>query len=399
MVSALRTFGPLFVAELALYMGVGLLNTLLSLRMAVEGFSTVLIGGVLTAYFVGLAAGSMVCPGLIQRVGHVRAFAAFAAVITATAMMHSLHLSAAFWGLLRFLAGTAAVGLYMVIESWLNGCSAPASRGRIFSVYMVLAYLGQSVGQQFLNLGDIRSFELFLAAGILLVLCLVPVAATPAPPPPSPPRQARPNPLRVLKRAPLGVLGCFASGLLNSAFYAMGPVFCNRSGLSVAEASWFMSAAIFGGLMFQWPVGIVSDRTDRTVVLPALGALIAASALLVVAAAKAPLPLLLAAALVFGGLLFTIYPVAVARTHDVFAAEDAVQVTSVLMLGYSIGALAGPLAASGLMALAGNPAGLFAYCSLVSAGYAATGWFLRRKERVKSVPVPEQVGFGPLEPK
>ena len=227
-------------------MGMGLLGTFLSLRMTVAGFSPLVTGFIQAAYYAGLVLGSLVCPRLVQRVGHIRTFGALAAVTTATVMFHGLFFSAPAWGLLRLVTGISSIGLFMVIESWLNECTAPHARGRVFSVYMVLSYLGIGTGQLLLNLGDPRADTPFLLAGILLALCMVPVSVTTAISP-TMPAASRLKFWELLRKTPLGMLGCLAAGLLNSGFYAMGPVFGHTIGLSVSQLSFFMGAAVFGG--------------------------------------------------------------------------------------------------------------------------------------------------------
>ena len=149
----------LFAAVFICLTGNGLLNTLLSTRMAVEGFSTAATGIVLSCYFTGLLSGSFLCHHLIQRVGHIRAFTIFVAVTTAAALLHGLYLSPLFWGALRFLCGIATFGMFMVIESWLNECTESHNRGSVFSIYMTLSYLGIGIGQQLLNIGDVTGHE------------------------------------------------------------------------------------------------------------------------------------------------------------------------------------------------------------------------------------------------
>ena len=161
MVNSLRMFGSLFAATFIFLLGSGLLNTLVSARMAVEGFPASTTGIVLSSYYTGLLAGSFTCHRLIQRIGHIRAFTIFAAITTAAALLYGLYLSAWFWTLLRFLSGISAFGLFMVIESWLNECWDSHYRGRVFSIYMSLMYMGTGIGQQLLNAGDILSQKTF----------------------------------------------------------------------------------------------------------------------------------------------------------------------------------------------------------------------------------------------
>ncbi|CAB1064204.1 hypothetical protein D1BOALGB6SA_8995 [Olavius sp. associated proteobacterium Delta 1] len=83
---------------------------------------------------------------------------------------------------------------------------------------------------------------------------------------------------------------------------------------------------------------------------------------------------------IFGGFLFAVYPISVARTHDVFEAKDAVVVSSALLLCYSIGAIFGPVFASGVMTILKNPFGLYVYWSLVAGVFAVITIYLKHKE-------------------
>ncbi len=232
MYANIRPFIALYTSVTLLMMGQGLLNTFLGFRLSLEGVSTQVTGLVLSAYFVGLVAGTIVGRKIIRSVGHIRAFAAFTAVTTAVVMIHGFYTSPLMWAGLRFIAGISNMGLFMVIESWLNECAEPRFRGRIFSIYMIVTYMGSTVGQQLLNTGDVHSQTLFLVAGMFVALSTVPVAMTHSIHPKLPKiEQAAIK--TILKKAPIGMLGCFGSGLLHSAFYTMGPVFAHQIHLSV----------------------------------------------------------------------------------------------------------------------------------------------------------------------
>ena len=153
MTSILKPFIALYAAMLLVAMSLGLLATFLSLRLTLEGFSTQITGIILTSYFIGSVVGTFYCNRLIRSIGHIRSFSVFAAMATAMVMLHGCYMSAVAWAVFRFFCGIATIGLFMVIESWLNECTPPQTRGRVFSIYMVMCYLGGSVGQQLLNLG------------------------------------------------------------------------------------------------------------------------------------------------------------------------------------------------------------------------------------------------------
>ncbi len=388
----LKSFLALYTATLILAMGLGLLTTFLSVKLTIGGFSPQATGVILTAYFIGSAVGTIYCSRLIKGIGHIRSFCAFAALATAMVMLHAYTVSALAWVVLRFFTGVATIGLLMVIESWLNESAQPRTRGRVFSMYMVIYYLGSGAGQQLLNMGNVADQTLFFVVGLLLVSCIVPVAITRTRHPVLP--DVTPVGLKIImKRAPLGMIGCLAAGLMSSVFYTMGPVFCNQLGLSVSQLSCFMTVTVLGGLVFQWPVGTISDRYDRSLVIPVLAGLFAVISCLMIVASQSSFGLFMATSSLFGGLMFSIYPVAVARSHDMFEPKDVVNVSSALLLFYGIGAVIGPMVSSSFRELLGNPHGFFVYFSVASLIFAAVSFGLRQREITLIVPVEDQVDF------
>ncbi len=395
MVSTLISFGALFTSTLFFLMGGGVLNTQLSLRMTQEGFSTQAIGITLACYFLGLTGGYFLCHRLIQRVGHIRSFAVFAAATTAITILHGFYVSAIFWAILRFINGIIVFGLFMVVESWLNECTQPRTRGRVFSIYMTLTYMGIGIGQQLINFGNGGGQNVFFIAALFFSLSLIPVAVTRSVHPELP-QPARYTFKALFQKVPLGMLGCFAAGLISSAFYSMAPVFGTKVGLSVFQLSWFMSTTVIGGFAVQWIVGIVSDRYDRTLILLIIAGLITFFSFVIVMNNGTSYFWFLAEMAIFGGLIFAVYPVAVARANDVFEGKDAVAVCSALLLCYSIGAVFGPILASTVMTLLNTPYGLYVYWAMVAGVFAVITIYLKYKERVTTIPVAEQVNFAPM---
>ena len=395
MVSTLLSFGALFTSALFFLMGGGLLNTQLSLRMTQEGFATPTIGMTLACYFLGLVFGYFLCHRLIQRVGHIRSFAVFAAATTIIIILHGLYISAIFWATLRFFNGIANFGIFMIIESWLNECTQPRTRGRVFSVYMTLTYVGIGIGQQLLNFGNGGGQNVFFIAALLFSLSLIPVSVTRSVHPELP-QTGRYTLNALFQKVPLGMLGCFAAGLTNSAFFSMAPVFGTKIGLSVFQLSWFMSTTVIGGFAVQWIVGIVSDRFDRTLILFIVAGLIALFSIVILMNNGTSYSRFLVEMAIFGGLIFAVYPVAVARANDVFEGKHAVAISSALLLCYSIGAVFGPILASTVMTLLDTPYGLYVYWSLVAGLFAVITVYLRHKERITIIPVAEQVNFVPM---
>jgi MFS family permease len=385
MAAAFRTFTALFAAAFIFLAGNGLLNTLLSTRMALENFSAFTSGIVLSCYFTGLLTGSFCCRHLIERVGHIRAFTIFAAGTATSALLHGLVLSVLSWGLLRFFCGATTFGMFMVIESWLNECTESAYRGRVFAIYMTLSYLGIGVGQQLLTVGDVMGHEPFVIAGILFAMCLVPVSATEATHPRLPERK-QVDFVAIFKMAPLGMLGCMSAGLTNSAFFSMAPVVCTRIGLSLSQLSWIMTITVLCGLAAQWIVGSLSDRLGRTRVLSVIVlSMVGVSGALFLMRPSAFFPLAVAMG-IWGALMFAVYPISVARAHDIYEGKDSVAVSAGLLFAYSLGACASPLLASGVMTALDNPFGLFAFWLLVHALFAGVIFYYQAGRRLPMFP-------------
>lgn len=257
---------------------------------------------------------------------------------------------------------------------------------------MVMTYLGGTIGQKLLGTAAIETQSLFLVIGIFLVVSIIPVSMTRSIRPSLPkPQQTRFK--TILRKSPLGLAGCFTAGLTNSDFYAMGPVFSHQAFQEVSKVSWFMSLTLLGGLCFQWPVGALSDRMDRSLMLPFLRLALASVSLGIFFICQSSFDLFLGATVVFGGLMFTIYPVAVARAHDMFEPQDVVKVSSVLLLAFGVGAVIGPMACSTVMTLAGTPYGYYYYYIGVACLFSVTALVWRRIMIVKPVPTEDQVDF------
>jgi MFS family permease len=392
MVSILKPFVALYIAALILVMGLGLLATFLSLRLTIEGYSTQTTGMILTAYYIGMIVGNAYCRKLIRSVGHIRSFSAFAALTTGMIMLHGYYISAVAWAVFRFFGGIATIGLFMVIESWLNECTQSQTRGRVFSIYMVMTYLGSSLGQQFLHFGEVKDQTLFFIIGFLMVSCIIPVATTHSIHPEMP--KMEPIPLKdIFQKAPMGMIGCFTGGLVVSTFYTMGPVFCHQIALSVSQLSYFMTITVLGGLLLQWPVGSISDRFDRSLVIPVIGGLFALISAAMILVAHISTGMLLAATALFGGFLFTIYPSAVARAHDMFEPKDVVNVSSALLLFWGIGAVTGPVASSTVISWLDSPYGFYLFFIGAGVAYSVVAIILRQKEIAQIIPVEEQVDY------
>ena len=392
MVQLLPILGALFLGAGLLIAGNGLFTTLLAVRMGIEDMPALSVGIVLSCFSVGFILGAQTCRWFVDRVGHIRSFAALAALAACSALLHPVFISEITWGTLRVLTGYCTAGLYTIAESWINAKVPNEVRGRILSLYMVTSFLALSAGQLMLNLGGPETFVLFSVVAMLFAVCLVPVALTrmeaPVPDP-----SGRLGILELARISPLGVALCFSAGAVNAAFFNMGPLFAQQSGFDTGQVSTFMATAIFAGLVLQWPVGWFSDRFDRRRVVMWVLAGAAAASVAIVVVGDLPFLMLLSLVAVYGGLAFTLYGQGVTHANDFADTSQLVSVSAGLLFAYGVGAVIGPIAASAIMGLAG-PFGLFVFTGAATAILAS--FVMYRMTRREPLPVEDQTPFSPM---
>ena len=381
MTTTLRQLGALLLSTAILITGNGLINTLLPVRAELEAFSTLQIGMLGAVYFVGFIIGCINGPRMIRRVGHIRTFAALSSIAAAMALGLAVLVDPIAWWILRFVIGICFAGLYVVIESWLNDRTESSNRGAIMSIYTLINFGVLVVGQLLLTTYQPSGFELFSVVAILLGLALVPVSLTNAPSPPQP-ETVRLDIQGLWRLSPVGFVGCLAVGLANGSFWSLGPIFASRSGLDVDNLVYFMIGATLAGALMQWPLGRLSDLTDRRFVIVGTAICASVSGILLSSWPEPSITLLIVLASAFGGFAMPLYAVAVAHAND-FADDDSFVATAGgLLLVYGIGAAAGPLIASGLMQYTGTD-GLFVFTTIV---HGALVVFTILRVRIRAAP-------------
>jgi MFS family permease len=367
-VSLLLSYGLLLLAN-------GLFSTLLGVRTQVEGFSATLVGFIVAAYFMGLLFGGLFAGRVVTRVGHIRSFAAFASLMSVSALLFPIFVTPIAWMILRMLGGFCMAGMIMVTESWLNEAASNKTRGQILSFYMTTNYFAAGCGQFLLTAGDPSQFQLFSLASIIFSLALLPVLLTRAKAP-VPVHSKRMHVWTLYRIAPLGVFGVFCCGLINSSIHGLSPVYATNMGFSEAQLSTFMAAIIMSGLFLQLPIGHLSDRIGRGPLLVYIPVLVALAAISMVYALE--YTFILIGAMVFGAFVFTLYSLAAATANDMVNADQRVQVAGALLITYGAGAVTGPILAGQFMGLLG-PQGLFFYFALICLLLSAFAIMMRRR--------------------
>lgn len=374
MLRIVTTISALLAGIALLLVGTGLLNTLVPLRGDAEGFSDQALGLFGSAYFAGFMFGTWLCPRLIRRMGHIRAFAFFASATAGCIILHVMFISMPFWLLLRLITGAALVGVYTSVESWLNSGAPKERRGRVFSVYMVVNLGALALSQQLLQLSNPLANLMFGVAAFFVIVAVMPVAATRIPQP-----EIIDTPslsLRVLwSAAPAACAGALLSGLAMGAFWGLGAIYAGRMGMDTGQIASFMSLVIVGGALFQWPMGVISDRIDRRMAIVIVAGVATLGSVLMALAGSSGTGLLIGAA-IFGAGSFAVYPTVVAHLIDHLRKEDVLAGSAGILLLQGVGSAIGPAIAGGLMGVTSAQmlplyfATMFALC----AGFGLLRW-------------------------
>ncbi len=380
MITVLRASWALLLGMFLLQIGNGLQASLMGVRGAIEGFSTFELSLIGSAYFLGFLGGSKLAPKFIAQVGHVRVFAALASLISAVLISYPMITDPYAWMILRVMIGFALSGVYVTAESWLNNAATNDTRGQSLSAYMLVQMVGLVAAQGILATGDPSGWLLFVIPSILVSLSFAPVLLAVQPTPAF--EAARPMTLRRLYDAsPFGVVGMMLLGGVFSGQVAMASVYATEQGLTLAQLSGFVSSFFLGAMLFQYPIGWLSDRMDRRVLI--IGASVAATAVAALGVLMGHIfVMVFAVGLLSGGLSQPLYALLIAYTNDYLEIEDMPAAAGGLIFANGIGAILGP-PVMGVMMTAMGPWAFWLFLGIVTALIAGYGlWRMTQRPTV-----------------
>jgi MFS family permease len=381
-VSSLTATWPLLLGMGVLMLGAGLQGTLLGLRATLEGFPTPVTGIIMSCYYVGYLLGTSAAPRMIRQIGHIRVFAALAAVASATILVQAAFVQSFIWAVMRFSTGVCLAGIYVVAESWLNDRANKTNRGRLLALYMVVLYVGLGAAQFLLLLANPSTSTPFMLVSVLICLSMVPIAVSAQHvPEPAIPKKVRYAEL--YRNSPLGVVAVSASGMISAIIFSMGPVYARLSGLGNRGIATFMAVSILSAVLTQYPVGRLSDRTDRRTIIAAVCTLATIVAACIVLFSHMPRLVFLLLSGLFSGFALTLYSLSVSHVNDKLEPAQMVAASSALLRLNGGAAAVGPVLAGSLMAGFG-PAAYFATLGTLTG--TLTIYDLWRKSRRKPVP-------------
>jgi len=381
----------LFTGMFLIMLGNGLQGTVLGVRGALEDFGSLTMGLVMSGYFIGFLGGAQVTPWLVRRVGHVRVFAALASLISAAMVIYAAVVHPAAWVLMRVVVGFCMSGVYVVAESWLNDGVENRLRGQALSAYLIVQMMGIVLAQALLNAADPAGYDLFIVMAVAVSVAVVPILLSVSPAPVFE-RTRRMSLGELYRTSPLGCLGSFFLGGMFACMFGMASVYGSKAGLTNLEISIFIGAIYVGGMLFQYPIGWLSDRMDRRLLILIVTAVGAAAALLGLLLGEVFWLLVLSAA-VIGGTANPLYSLLVAYTNDYLEPEDMASAAGGLIVLNGVGAAGTPILVGYVMDIAGPPSFLAFMAALMG---AIAVYALYRATVRPSTPVDETLPVAPM---
>lgn len=383
---ALYRFTP-FLSLGILMLATGLFNTLIPLKLKVDDYSDFVIGGLGSLYYFGMFLGSISILKFLNKVGPSKTFIFATLSLAIVTIIPGFQTNLALWGVARLIGGYSLAWLYVVVESWVLNISNNANRGKNLAIYMIVLYLGQSGGQLFLGVTDISTIMPFVIAASLTVLSIVPITVIRG----TMPHIQIPDAIgfkKLYKISPTGIMGCIVSGVVLASVYSLLPVYFKDNGYDIKVVATLMSVVIAGGVLLQYPFGLISDRVDRRIMLILLCFAGIVMSFAMIFASYLPVrsdALLFVLTFLFGGLTFSIYPISLNHTCDYIDSKYVVEATQGMLLAYGIGSFLGPVSISLTMSFLG-PNGLF-YSFIVTLLFMIIFMIIRMRASNKAIGV------------
>ncbi|MCP4178383.1 MAG: MFS transporter [bacterium] len=392
-----KSFIPLvtpIISVCILTLGNGFFTTLTTMQLATFHLSTLLIGIISAAYFAGMLLGSFFSQNIIAKVGHIRAYSVFAALMSICCLFQGVVADPIIWGILRFLCGYALAGLFIVIESWCIAGVETQYKGRIMGFYLFAFYLAQAASQLFLKINYTPELVAFCVISGLACFSIIPVCLTrfDAPKPESPELV---SPIKYFKIIPLGIIAAFISGVILGGIYTMLPLAFKSINFTNSQIAYIMSITIFGGMLFQLPIGKISDLYDRRKVMLFVCIIIALLSVVICIFHNSYLQLFIFCFLI-GSVSFAIYPLSISHSSDRVDVSKSVAVISIITLFYGIGSMVGPLAATGFIDLFDGVVGFFLFTLTFS--FILGAYVIWKVIFKKSVDDSEKISFTAIAP-
>ena len=414
MFKILKSSWALFTGYFILMVAHGFQGNLLGVRSVIEEFNFLATGSIMSGYFVGYFIGANSIPNLVSRVGHIRVFAALASMASLSILIHAVFVNPIIWTMARFITGFALVGIFIVMESWLNDRANNRTRGQLLSVYMFITLIGISLGSLLLNFSSPDKYEPFILISLLLSFALIPILLTKRKAPKFK-KQGFINIKGLFKTSPLATVSMFCTGLIHSALFSLGAVYAAEMNFTIFEISLLLFIITVCGGLFQWPIGYFSDKSDRRLIIIICTFVAAVFAFLAIYVSGASLENMYLAIsadrnkilffLFFGiyaGMAIPLFTLNLAYINDYMEKAKFVSAGAGMQIIFGLGAMMGPFLCSTLMSAFGTN-GFFIYLLIFHLIIGLFGLYrITRREAVENpdntfTPLPRNITPAGLE--
>ena len=406
MIKIIKNSWALFTGFGIIVVSHGFQSNLLGIRSVIENFNFIATGIMMSAYFVGFFIGATVVPRLVTKVGHIRVFAAFASMASLSSLVHVVFVDPYVWIFARFLTGFSMIGIFIIVESWLNDRANNKTRGKVLSLYMLVTYVGMALGNLLLNVSDPRYYEPFILISLLFSIALIPILLTKR----KPPKFRKNSAIKIkelFKISPFGTVSMFCTGFIFAPIFSLLSVYAVTMKLGIFETSLLLVGVMLAGALFQWPIGSLSDKYDRRKIIigSSLAAIIFSLSAIFVSGIGNSLPNLFIESTVsfnyfsttmdktrlfifiilLAGVTLPLFSLNLALVNDYIPKEKFVAAGSGLNILFGLGAMAGPIMCSILMHFLG-PNGFFVHLLIFLFAIIVFGFYRLSQREIENNP-------------
>ena len=406
MIKIIKNSWALFTGFGIIVVSHGFQSNLLGIRSVIENFNFIATGIMMSAYFVGFFIGATVVPRLVTKVGHIRVFAAFASMASLSSLVHVVFVDPYVWIFARFLTGFSMIGIFIIVESWLNDRANNKTRGKVLSLYMLVTYVGMALGNLLLNVSDPRYYEPFILISLLFSIALIPILLTKR----KPPKFRKNSAIKIkelFKISPFGTVSMFCTGFIFAPIFSLLSVYAVTMKLGIFETSLLLVGVMLAGALFQWPIGSLSDKYDRRKIIigSSLAAIIFSLSAIFASGMGGSLPSLFIESTVsfnyfstaidktrlfifvilLAGVTLPLFSLNLALVNDYIPKEKFVAAGSGLNIIFGLGAMAGPIMCSVLMHFLG-PNGFFVHLLIFLSAIIVFGFYRLGQREIENNP-------------
>ena len=406
MVKIIINSWALFTGFAIIVISHGFQGNLLGIRSVIENFNFIATGTMMSSYFIGFFIGANIVPKLVTKVGHIRVFAAFASMASLSSLIHIVFVDPYVWILARFLTGFSMIGIFIIVESWLNDRANNKTRGKVLSLYMLITYLGMALGNFLLNVSNPKDYEPFILISLLFSIALIPILLTKR----KPPKFKKISFIKIkelFKISPFGSISMFCTGFIFAPIFSLLSVYAIIMKLSIFETSLLLVSVMLAGALFQLPIGFLSDKYDRRKIIigSSLAAVFFSLSAIYVSGAGNSLPnLFIESAVSFNyfstvmdktklfifiillaGVTLPLFSLNLALVNDYIPKEKFVAAGGGLNIIFGLGAMIGPIMCSTLMHFLG-PNGFFIHLLIFLFTIIVFGFYRLSQREIENNP-------------